>query len=141
MLRLIVRSFFGIGDLLGSSLFKAFVEVWFKNMEWAIIVSALLTVGLRFGSSSNLFIILGTLSAIFLFTYSTNFWASELQKEFKNSLEKVNARNIKLKLNVEPYKTFPDISAAVPIIILLLILDLLTMCAIFFAVGSLAFSI
>lgn len=134
------RTLFGVGDFLGSDVFKKIIDVWFKQMGWAAIATALFAIGLKsFGFVSNFFLLLGILSLIFIATYSFNFWIDEIQIEYKNSIQKINKRNSKLFKNanfkMEPYLEFPAFSAAIPILCLILLLNIATYSAIFFALS------
>jgi hypothetical protein len=54
-----IRTFLGVGDFFDSSLFKTFIEGWFKQFEWTILTAALFVVGFKIpNSGSNLFFLL-----------------------------------------------------------------------------------
>jgi hypothetical protein len=73
-----------------------------------------------------------------MLSYSATVWADALQIEFRNSVQKLNERNAKLFSNsMQPYATFPALSAAMAIIVMILLLDIVTLCAIIFTLNTL----
>jgi len=135
ILGLCIRSFFGIGDFLGSNVFKKIIESWFKQMTWAILTSALLIFGLKMSDYGlNILMIPGVISIIFIIFYSISFESREIETEFRNSIEKVNKKNEKYYPLIKPYSTSPMSSAGITVLCIFFIINIITYCAIFYAI-------
>jgi len=134
----LTRSFVGVGYLFGSKIFRKIIDGWFKQLEWAFLITALFIIGIRTPYPiSDFFILLGIISGILMAIYSYNFLIDDIQIEFRVSIEEVNKKNEKLFLNskiqINPYQLFPSLSATFPLLLILLIINLITFFAIFTA--------
>ena len=109
--------------MIESDFLRKLIEWWFKEIQWAIIVTAMLGVGINNNSTPIIF--MGLLSLIFFLLYYLTPVTNDLFKSFKNDVAETNKRNE--KFNLPPYSNLSTTISFLFIIISINILNFLAM--------------
>jgi len=95
-LRFIVRTFLGVGEFVESKFLKEIIEGFFRQVEWAIILTAI--IGLGFKINNDVIVVFGLLLSLCFFLYSISFWVDSAHEFFKISVVETNKRYLDLGL-------------------------------------------
>lgn len=128
--KIIIRTFLGIGDLFEGEFFKELSEWALKEVEWAIIITAVIGVGIQ--KNIITVIILGMLLMVFFLGYCITTVNDKLFFAFKKDVRRANERNYKNKL-----PAYSDLSTTICFLAIMIILNLLMILALYY--GVLAF--
>lgn len=121
------RTFLGLGSFIESTFIKEIIEGWFRQLEWAVISTAILGLGIKTGNTFIFYF--GFLSVSLLFLHSILFWVDDLFKSFKKSVRETNEVNNKLNLPI-----YSNFSTEFCFIFIILLLNLSTLLAIYYGI-------
>ena len=133
ILKRILRTFLGVGYLFGGKTIRILSHIWFKQLEWAALTSALFLLGMRtekYGVS-GLFYFFGVLSLI-LIIISTSHSFNKITDGLSLDLEGFNKKHERLSLGKYSYGTHFGLVA----VIIIFLLSIGNIFIIFFAMSA-----